>query len=180
MISSALLVVALALAPSGAGRPDPGPGRLLVSGQGVNLSVRELAGWTGDTGTLARSFNVNLLLTPEGEELKHPVVSIRLRVNGKTDEQIEKDLEVDVAGYLKEDPGLVVAPLDVAHPTYRTVGSSVIGRGMFSEYVLYLNPGKELKIILSLALSIRGREATAEEMNAFREVVQSLQVLPNR
>jgi len=117
---------------------------------------------------------------PEGEELKHPVVSIRVRVNGKTDEHIEKDLEADVAGYSKEYPEVVVQPLDLAHGSYASVGSKVIERGMFSEYVLYVNPGKEYKSILSLALSIRGREATADEMNAFRQVVQSLQVLANK
>ena len=119
-------------------------------------------------------------MTPEGEEPKHPVVSIRVRVNGKTDEQIEKDLEVDVAGYSKEYPDVVVRPLDVAHASYASVGSTVIERGIFSEYVLYVNPGKEHKLILSIALSIRGREATVDEMNAFREVVRSLQVLASK
>ena len=178
MISTSLLIVALASAPSGAGSPDPQPDRLVVSGQGCTFSVKQPPDWKSDSGALAKSFNVNLLLTPKEEETKHPVVSIRVRVNGKTDEQIEKDLEIDVAGYLKEDPDVVVKPLDVAHATYSSVGSSVIERGMFSEYVLYVNPGKDFNFILSIALSIRGREATSDEMNAYREVVQSLQVMP--
>jgi hypothetical protein len=180
MISTALLVAVLALAPSSAGTPDSGSNRLLVRGQGITFSVNGPAGWTSDTGALARTFNVHLLLTPEGEETRHPVVSIRVRVNGKTDEQIEKDLAVDVAGYLKDDPDVVVKPLELAHASYATVGSTVTERGRFSEYVLYLNPGKEYKVILSLALSIRGREATPEEMNAFRDVVQSFAVTPAR
>ena len=44
MISAALLVVALAFAPPGAGGPDPGPGRLLVPGHGVTLGVKQPSG----------------------------------------------------------------------------------------------------------------------------------------
>jgi len=147
---------------------------LLVYGKDWGFMVAEPRGWHGDTGQLAARYQTNIVFVPEAAASRKADVTIRVRVNKKADEEIAKDMEVDMAEYKRQYPAVTFSELKVEHPKYPLVSQLFAVRGEFAEYVTYLNPGKEYPFILSVALSKAKDEASPDELAAYREVVASL------
>ena len=148
---------------------------LLVYGKDWSFLVTEPTGWHGDARQLAAKYETNIVFVPDTHASRKEDVTIRVRVNKKTDEDISQDLEADMAGYRRKFSAISFSELSVEHPSYPLVAKLFAVRGHFAEYVTYLNPGKEYPYILSVALSTVKDQATPEEFAAYREVVRSLQ-----
>ncbi|HEX9944516.1 MAG TPA: hypothetical protein VGG03_21095 [Thermoanaerobaculia bacterium] len=163
-----------------AGEAKPGENEkmkeLLISGNGFSFAVHEPEGWHGDTQAAER-YEANIVFFPGSEASRAADVTIRVRLNEKVDENLAADLEADMEGYKKEFPGVAFGDLDVKHPSYATFAKVFSKPGEFFEYVTYLNPGPQYPFHVSVAMSKKKAAATAEELAAYREVLQSLRVL---
>jgi len=149
---------------------------MLVYGDGFAFAVKEPPGWKGDC-EIARKYGVNIVFLPEAAESKSADVTIRVRVNDKTDEDTAADLQADRDTYKREYPQVQFDELAVSHPQYATFSEVFFLPGSFYEYVAYVNPGPKHHLLLSVAMSKARSAATPAELEAFRKVLGSLQVL---
>jgi hypothetical protein len=149
---------------------------LIVYGDKWAFALAEPNGWHGDTEA-ARRYHVNIVFFPEDPSSRAADVTIRVRVNGKTDEDIAGDLAADMDEYRGKFPKVTFTELAVSHPRYQVVSKLMSVPGEFSEYVVYLNPGKGYPYVLSVAMSKAKVAASAEELVAFRKVLASLQFM---
>src|ERR1700719_2485472 len=69
--------------------------QLLVYGDNFLFSVKEPAGWRGDT-TSAEKFQSNVVLHEATQPVESLAGLIRVRLNEKTDENISADMEDDI------------------------------------------------------------------------------------
>jgi hypothetical protein len=146
---------------------------LLVYGQGFMFGVKEPVGWKSDTNNAAR-LGGNVVFYPAGETLDRPGALITVRVNGKTDENTEGDLQADMDGYRQEYANVAFEDLAVTHPSYRTFPKLFFIQGEFFEYVVYVNPGKDVPFLLSVSMNKQKTRATRAELQALQEVVRTL------
>jgi hypothetical protein len=149
---------------------------LIVYGDKWAFSVVEPKEWHGDI-QLAERYQVNIVFLPEQASSKAADVTIRIRVNSKTDEEISKDLAADMEEYRAKYPKVTFTDLAVSHARYPVVSKLMSVRNEFFEYVAYLNPGKEYPYVLSVAMSKARVAASTEELAAFRKVLASLQFM---
>lgn len=149
---------------------------LIVYGDKWAFAVAEPTRWHGDI-QLAESYHVNIVFFPENVESKAADVTIRVRVNDKTDEDMGKDLRADMEEYRARFPKVFFTDLALTHPSYPLVSKLMSVPNEFFEYVAYVNPGKEYPYLLSVAMSKRKDAATPEEFVAFRKVLESLQFM---
>jgi hypothetical protein len=146
---------------------------LLLYGQGFMLGVKEPAGWKSDTTNAAR-LGGNVVFYPAGDTLERPGALITVRVNGKTDENTEGDLQADMDSYRQEYANVAFEDLVVTHPSYRTFPKLFFIEGRFFEYVVYVNPGKGVPFLLSVSMNKQKTRATKAEVEAFQDVVRTL------
>ena len=159
---------------------EPKLDRLLVSGKGWSFGVKEPDGWASDTEAKAQAHQANVFFFPAEGPGDSAAPSIRVRIADKTDEEVEKDLEADMAGYKKAKRKVEFLEFDTRHPEYRTACKIFYQRRKFSEYVCYVTPGEQFHYIFSVALTPKAAEATAEEVEAFRDVLTTLVAIPSR
>jgi hypothetical protein len=160
-----------------AAQENPKLDRLIVYGKDFAFSVKEPAGWHGDTAELARKYDVNVVFVPSTEDSVKHNVTIRVRVNDKEDENTIEDLNYDMQQYKKEFPQARFQSLAVNHPEYKTFAKVVYVTDHFFEYVAYLNPGSGKPIIFSVAMSKQKAPATSGELEAHASVLKSVQWL---
>jgi hypothetical protein len=153
--------------------------RLIVHGNDFVFGVKEPEGWTGDTGDAAMKYHVNIVFLPVAEPSRAADVTIRVRVNGKVDENTAEDLKFDLQQYKKDYPKAVFRDLKAPHPDYKTFSKLVYVPGDFYEYIVYVNPGPQSKIAFSVAMSKMSAPATQDELKAFESVLKSLVWLSN-
>jgi hypothetical protein len=149
--------------------------RLIVYGKDFAFTVKEPDGWRGDTGTLASKYQTNIVFLPDGEASRAQDVTIRVRVNTKTDENTTEDLNYDMQKYEKEFPAAQFSVLDVTHPEYKTFARTVFVPHVFWEYVAYLNPGPRKPLIFSVAMSKKNLPASDDELKAYKAILNSVQ-----
>lgn len=142
-------------------------------GQDFQLHAREPNGWRADTKPAAQ-YEANLVFKGKGRKNEQPVVAIR--VNSKTDEQIEKDLKADMNVYRKSFPNVRFDALEMKHPYYKAASKLFYVNGDFYEYVCYLNPGKQSPFLLSVSMSKSKQPASAKEIQALTKIVESLEI----
>jgi hypothetical protein len=148
--------------------------RLIVYGDGFAFGVKEPDLWRADTGEIARKYHVNILFAPTPAIGGNNNVTIRVRVNSKTDENTIEDLNYDMEQYKKEFSKAEFSDLSVTHPEYKTYAKLVYVSDQFYEYVAYINPGLVSNFTFSAAMSKNSKPATSEEMKAFESVLKSL------
>lgn len=149
---------------------------LIVYGDKWAFSVAEPTGWHGDI-QLAVHFQANIVFLPEDVQSKAANVTIRVRVNYKTDEDLAKDLRADMEEYRAKFPEVIFTDLALSHPSYLLVSKLMSVPNEFFEYVAYVNPGKEYPYVLSVAMSKTKDPASSEELLAFRKVLDSLRFM---
>lgn len=145
----------------------------LVYGDGFAFGVKEPDGWRGDTDKIASKYHVNVVFLPPEESRKNDV-TIRVRINGKQDENTIEDLNYDMEGYKKEFPKAQFADLNIAHAEYKTFARTVFIPNQFYEYVAYLNPGPGRRFLFSVAMSKKNGPATDRELKAYEVVLKSV------
>jgi hypothetical protein len=152
------------------------PDRLLVSGNGFAFGVREPPGWHGSTDEAAR-LSSNVVFYRQGESADAAVALVRIRINDKTDENLDAELTADMDHYRSQYPKIEFRGLSVPHPSYRVVARLFALSGEWYEYVAYVNPGPGKPWIFGASMNKQRQEATADELAAFRKVVASLELL---
>ena len=149
---------------------------LLVYGEGFIFGVKEPPGWTADTSNAA-NVHANILFYKPGESFQTAKALIFVRVNKKSDEYLEKDLEWDMEQYKKRYPNVQFKDIPVFHPKYKTYSKLFYIKETFYEYVTYINPGAGKPVTLSAAMNLQRNEASKEVLAAYQQVIQTLVVL---
>jgi hypothetical protein len=149
----------------------------IVYGEGFAFSLKEPAGWVGDIRR-ASEFGANVILYPAKANLNAQAVPIvRVVVSSKADEDTAADLAHDMESYRSEFSEAKFKDIAVSHASYRTFAKLFYVPGKFYEYVTYVNPGADSSNLLSVSLNKQRTEATAAELSAYGQVIQSLQLL---
>lgn len=146
---------------------------VVTYGQDFSLVSKEPSGWKADVKPAAQ-YEAHLVFRGKGKKNEHPLVAVR--VNSKTDEQIEKDLKADMNVYRKSFPSVRFDNLDMRHPYYKSASRLFYVNGDFYEYVCYLNPGKQSPFLLSVSMSKPRQPASAKELQALTKIVESLEI----
>jgi hypothetical protein len=156
-----------------AAKPGPLTGVITIKDEGYTLTVRTPDGWQGDTEA-AKPFHGKVLFTPKtGSGPK-----ILLSVVQKFSENANLFLQGDIERTRKQYPSLELADLDMKHPKYQVFAKTLSQPGQFFVYEAYLNPGSVLQNALFAQMSKAKEPATPAELAAYKEIVQSLQIVP--
>jgi hypothetical protein len=154
----------------------PESSALLISGDGFSFMVQEPPGWTGDTDRVRR-YGVSVVFFPQLAASKAADVTIRVRVDEKTRENLAEDLTADLNGLRQQYPEIQSSELAVKHPAYATFPRLFYKPGSFFEYVAYLNPGPQYPFSVAVAMSKAKSAASPGELAAFESVLKSISVL---
>lgn len=183
LLSTILVTIVCVAGPAGADafakenekqKGKPHKDVLVIYGNDFSFQVKEPAGWHGDAKPEAK-YQANLVIHGKGGwRVEKPFVAVR--VNSKTDENIEKDLRADMEIYRKSFPGVKFDTLDVRHPYYKSASKLFYVNHDFYEYVCYLNPGKKSPFLLSVSLSKQKEPASNKELEALTKIVESLEI----
>jgi hypothetical protein len=157
-------------------KAEPQSSALLISGEGFSFMVQEPTGWTGDTDR-ARQYGVSVVFFPTLPASKAADVTIRVRVDEKSHENLAEDLTADLKGLRQQYPEIQSRDLEVKHPGYATFPRLFYKPGSFFEYVAYLNPGPQYPFSLEVAMSKAKSAASPGELAAFESVLKSITVL---
>lgn len=161
-------------------KPDPaaaeGLDSLIVYGDDFAFSVHEPTGWIGDTDNAA-SVGANIVFYKSSETFDSADALIRVAIYDKKDENTATELAHDMDNCRSDYPKVEFRDLDIPHADYRTFSKLFFVPGEFYEYVVYLNPGPSVPWLFSSAMNKPKTEATAEELEAFRDVTASVHYL---
>jgi hypothetical protein len=157
-------------------KAEPQSSALLISGEGFSFMVQEPPGWKGDTDR-ARQYGVSVVFFPSLAASKAADVTIRVRVDEKSHENLAEDLTADLKGLRRQYPEIQSRDLEVRHPGYATFPRLFYKPGSFFEYVAYLNPGPRYPFSLEVAMSKAKSAASPGELAAFESVLKSITVL---
>ncbi|HEY0512877.1 MAG TPA: hypothetical protein VGH73_13290 [Thermoanaerobaculia bacterium] len=150
---------------------------LTITGKGFAATVHQPEGWAGEVEA-AKKYHGNLLFTPTAEDGKAGGAVILVSVEPKYDENVDLHLQRDIQSYRKQSPDIEIADLDVKHPTYATYPKSFSKAGDFYYYVAYVNPGNSFPHSFYVGLSKKKVPATPAELAAYRDVLESLRMIP--
>jgi hypothetical protein len=83
-------------------------------------------------------------------------------------------MQTDMSGYKAKYPDVRFSDLAVSHPKYKICAKLFYFENDFYEYVVYVDPGANVKMNFSVSMSKDSKSATAEEQKAFETVLESL------
>ena len=147
---------------------------LIIYGDGFSFAVKEPFGWKADCEN-AEKLGSNVIFYRKNESLKNTKTLIRIRLNGKTDENIAADLEHDVNGYKQTFKDSVkFSDLEIVHPKYKLVSKLFFIPDNFFEYVVYLNPGQKSRFVFSFSMNKQKQKATPDEIETFKIICGSI------
>lgn len=150
---------------------------LMVFGQGFMFGVKEPIGWIGNTEDAAE-YGGNVVFYKNVETLANHTSIIIVRVNDKTDEHTENDLKYDMEQSKTVIPNITFKDFKVTHPIYKCYPKIFIVEKKYTEYVVYINPGKDnSKIMFSVTLHVEKRAANKEELDAYQKIVGSIRIM---
>lgn len=157
-------------------KPEMKPDVVTVTTKDYTFTVHTPAGWTGDTEG-AKKYQGSVLFTQKSEGTTPGGGQILVGVYHKFDENVGLRLETDTQNYRKQYPKLELGELDAKHPQYATFPRTFSQAGEFYQYVTYLNPGSLYPHALFVAM-YKKTPATPAELDAYKEIVRSLQMTP--
>ncbi len=150
--------------------------QLLVYGDNFLFSVKEPAGWKGDTAS-AEQFQSNVVLHEATQPPESLTGLIRVRLNDKTDENISADMKDDIRSYKAQYPKIQFKGIAIRNPAYPAIAKVFYIPGQFYEYVTYMNPGRGKPFIFSVSMNSQESEATAKQLGAYESTLASLKLL---
>ena len=153
--------------------------QLLVYGDNFLFSVKEPAGWKGDTAS-AEQFQSNVVLHEATQPPESLTGLIRVRLNDKTDENISADMKDDIRSYKTQYPKIQFKDIAIRNPGYPAIAKVFYIPGQFYEYVAYMNPGRGKPFIFSVAMNTQKSEATAKQLGAYESTLASLKRMRQR
>jgi hypothetical protein len=148
---------------------------LVVKGENFSFAVKEPAGWRGDTSA-ASTHHASIVFFP-ANELSQSDVTIRIRIEKKTDEHIAAALAADMDRYRKEYPDIRFGELMIDHPSYATYSKLCFVPRQFYDYVSYINAGKDVAYVFVVTMTVAKRPANGNERTALDAVARSLRVI---
>ncbi len=152
-------------------------GPLVVYGDDFMFVVKEPKGWQGDVEN-APKLSAGVVLYRDKETFEKHSILIIVRMAGKVDENTEEDLAHEMRGFRTLYPDAEFSPLPVKHPSYASFSKVFSVPKSRHEYVTFLNPGASVPYLFSIAMDTGKQKATAGELEAYREVVRSLEFIP--
>ena len=173
------LVLATALllpAPAGA-EEDEQKRPLVVYGDKIMFVIQEPDGWTADLENAGR-LSAAVVLVRAGESFGQHGVLIAIRIAKKVDEDTKEDLGHDMREFRKLYPDVQFKDLQAPHPAYASHAKLFAISRSRHDYVTYLNPGAGVPVLFSVTMTTGKREADKKDLQAYREVVQSLEFVP--
>lgn len=150
--------------------------RILVYGNGFIFGVKEPEGWQSDTSN-ASGMHANIIFYKLNETINDAKYLIYIRLNDKTDEHIEKDLEFDMSQYKNRYPSVEFKDINVAHKEYKLCSKLFYVQNSFYEYVTYVNPGTGKPFTFSVAMNVPNNEASKSALKTYKEIINSLILL---
>jgi len=153
------------------------PGPLVVYGDDFMFVIKEPKGWQGDIEN-APKLSAGVVLYREKESFEKHSILIIVRMARKVDENTAEDLAFEMSGFHTRYPDAVFGELQAKHPSYASFSKVFSIPKSRHEYVTFLNPGKASPYLFSVAMDTGMRKATAEELQVYREVVRSLEFIP--
>ncbi len=173
-----VLAFAFLLSPSGLRaeemKADENP-PLVIPGKGFSFSIRQPLGWQSDEQAM-RKYQANVAFSLPAEPGQESGTAIVVIARKKVNENIALSLESDKQAYRQKEPSVQVGSLDVKHPLYLTFPQMYSKPGEFYVYTAYLNP-KGFPPYFSVVMTKKKSAATAEEMAAYKEVLESVRVI---
>lgn len=149
---------------------------IVVYGNDFAFKVNAKIGWIGDID-LAKQYYSNIIFFKSKDELKNGGAIIQINVFKKQDEKTEKDLEYDIKSYIDKYKDLKKQELIVSNKEYKCFSMHIYVDKVFYMYTAYINPGVNFKKGFSVSMNVSKRNATEEELTAFREIIASLVML---
>lgn len=150
---------------------------LVIPGKGFSFSVRQPDGWLADEEAM-KKYQASLAFSKPAEAGQEPDATIVVIARKKVNENVALSLESDKQAYREREPGVQFEPLDVKHPLYATFPQLFSKPGEFYVYTTYLNP-KGFPPYFYVAMPKKKTPATPEELAAYKEVLESLRVIPD-
>lgn len=147
---------------------------LVIPGKGFSFSVLQPLGWLSDEQAM-KKYQASIAFSLPAEAGQDPT-SIVVIARKKVNENIALSLESDKQAYRQKEPSVQIGPLDVKHPFYQTFPQMFSKPGEFYVYTTYLNP-KGFPPYFSVVMTKKKSAATAEEMAAYKEVLESVKVV---
>jgi hypothetical protein len=150
---------------------------LVIPGKGFSFSVRQPDGWQADEAAM-KKYQASLAFSKPAEAGKEPDATIVVIAKKKVNENVALSVESDKQAYRQREPSVQFEPLDVKHPFYMTFPQLYAKSGEFYIYTAYLNP-KGFQPFFSVVMPKKKTPATPEELAAYKEVLESLRVIPD-
>ncbi len=170
-----MLWPALAAAQEEQEKKSEGP--LVVFSDDFMFSVKEPKDWTADIEN-APKLSAGVIFYLEKESFENRSLTISIRVSKKVDEDTAKDLEHDKEQFRTLYPDVEFLPLKAPRKGYKTFAQLFAIKNSSYHYVCYVNPGKASPYLLVVFMEKPKKKATAVELQAFRDIVRTLDWIP--
>jgi len=149
---------------------------LMVYGDDFLFKVKEPDNWIGDIDNAAKYYS-NIVFYKSIDDLNNGGALIQVLVFKKQDENTIEDLKYDLVNYKKKYKDLKIKDIQITHKDYQCFSKVVLMNGKFTQYISYINPGEEYKNGFSVSMNIQKREANINELDAFKKIIESLQMI---
>ena len=70
-----------------------------------------------------------------------------------------------------------IKDIQITHKDYQCFSKVVLMNGKFTQYLSYINPGEKYKNGFSVSMNIKKREANINELDTFKKIIESLQMI---
>lgn len=150
---------------------------IIIYGDSFIFSIHEPVGWNGNVEN-AKNYNANIIFYKSKEDLKKSGGTlIQIITYKKIDEEVNKDLELDISTIKEKNHDLIQQNLEVSNKNnFPCFSKLVYVENIFYQYIAYINPGNKFHNSFSVSMNIPKRPATTEELSAFREIISTLVV----
>lgn len=148
----------------------------LINTDSVKFRVGEPTGYMSDLDNAAQ-FSANVVLYTNMDNVNKGDAIIQVAAITKKDVDSGKEMEKELVQYREDYPTLKEKQLITSHKTYKCFSTFIAVNGQFYRYITYVNPGDTAKKIFTVIMNLPKREATPAELEAYRKIVESLEIL---
>jgi beta-lactamase regulating signal transducer with metallopeptidase domain len=150
-----------------------GENQAFVYGSDWRLSAQVPGGWIGDTFN-ALEMQANIVIYGDRYTIDTAPALVKIWIGDRDDEDTGRNLQYDLEQLKKRFPNIRSTYITVFHNGYMRDSRLFYVPDGFYEYVTYLNPGKGYPWSVSVVMNKREGEATEQELDAYRKVIQSI------
>ncbi|MBI4931524.1 MAG: hypothetical protein HY841_12215 [Bacteroidetes bacterium] len=148
---------------------------IIIYGDSFLFSIHEPMGWNGNVDN-AKNYNANIIFYKNKEDLKKGGTIIQVLTYKKTDEEVNKDMELDINTIKEKNHDLKQQNIDASNKRFSCFAKLVYVENTFYQYIAYINPGIQFHNAFSVSMNIPKRIATKEEFSAFLDIISTLVV----